>query len=643
MNTLFKSSLFALIGCLGSVSAYATPVSIETGNYNGNWKLNGSTNAGSSTVDLAPGSYNMQIAQFDSIDFEVASDGTVTSLTPAAAEGGANSLALKTTTINIDPVNYEGRYRIPTAYNPWFSGLQEIIFVTGLDYRLNVGYYGSANFHINEDGTVNTLSPDSLVAAGSTVTFNNTTLEIDPADYLGSYALFGASAGLRYSSSLVLVPGVKYAMEIGLNGIGFNLDAAGNVEVLSIPEAVNVEANKITFNTASITVDPAGYKGAYYLRRGNGTFYTMQNVVLVRGITTRIVFGNIDRIAITLDSLGNLAPTNRDDVLDINGNTVTFNNIDVEIAASGADFQLDPYLAGDVSILDGETTTVTLVPNLRFHVRVRQLNDVNTNIANILTVQSPCAAVPGSHEYSIGDITGVLTYSCPSLIVDMDEDSIPDESDNCPTVANTDQLDMDEDGEGDACDPDIDGDTVENINDNCPTSANTDQADLDHDGLGNACDSDIDGDGVQDTADNCPLTPNAGQGNSDSDTQGDACDNDDDNDNVLDTADNCPVTPNTNQSDIDADGEGDMCDGDRDGDGIENTADQCTATPADSAVDMNGCNGAQFIAMVCVADDYKNHGQYVSCVTKAAKEAVSLGLIDKKEKSTFVTEAAQSK
>ncbi len=41
---------------------------------------------------------------------------------------------------------------------------------------------------------------------------------------------------------------------------------------------------------------------------------------------------------------------------------------------------------------------------------------------------------------------------------DTDQDGIPDSIDNCPTVANSNQLDTDGDGEGDACDLDDDGD-----------------------------------------------------------------------------------------------------------------------------------------------------------------------------------------
>lgn len=42
--------------------------------------------------------------------------------------------------------------------------------------------------------------------------------------------------------------------------------------------------------------------------------------------------------------------------------------------------------------------------------------------------------------------------------------------------------------------PDDDHDGISNASDDCPTVANSDQADTDHDGIGNACDDDIDSD-----------------------------------------------------------------------------------------------------------------------------------------------------
>lgn len=166
--------------------------------------------------------------------------------------------------------------------------------------------------------------------------------------------------------------------------------------------------------------------------------------------------------------------------------------------------------------------------------------------------------------------------------VDTDNDGVPDVTDNCPNIENSNQSNNDGDTFGDICD-------------NCPTITNQDQMDVidGGDGIGDACD-DEDNDGAVDALDNCWSTGNAGQENNDKDSYGDACDNcvlvdnedqlnsdgdsygdvcdncaqatneeqfDEDNDAVGDVCDNCPSVRNANQANIlDTDGVGDACD-----------------------------------------------------------------------------------
>lgn len=105
----------------------------------------------------------------------------------------------------------------------------------------------------------------------------------------------------------------------------------------------------------------------------------------------------------------------------------------------------------------------------------------------------------------------------------LDISSVPEFVDLLGTC--NDAVDNDGDGLADQADPDcqdIDGDGVPDARDNCPAVPNG-QLDLDDDGLGNECDPDDDGDGVADEVDNCPAVPNPDQKDSNNDGIGDAC------------------------------------------------------------------------------------------------------------------------
>ena len=103
--------------------------------------------------------------------------------------------------------------------------------------------------------------------------------------------------------------------------------------------------------------------------------------------------------------------------------------------------------------------------------------------------------LPFTEYVSLEDpVSNILRISEPQSRVnnqyrqaDIDSDGIPDKSDNCPSTANADQVDVNKNSIGDACE-DFDRDGVMNAQDNCPDNPNSNQSNADSDKYGDVCD-----------------------------------------------------------------------------------------------------------------------------------------------------------
>ena len=88
----------------------------------------------------------------------------------------------------------------------------------------------------------------------------------------------------------------------------------------------------------------------------------------------------------------------------------------------------------------------------------------------ILQGAKPVAALAGK-SVTGGRLDALGALGAIGAPIDPDGDGLSGKADNCPSVANPDQLDTDRDGLGDACDPDDDNDGVADVSDAYPLDA----------------------------------------------------------------------------------------------------------------------------------------------------------------------------
>ncbi len=279
----------------------------------------------------------------------------------------------------------------------------------------------------------------------------------------------------------------------GRAGTVGNPVAFGGQDVLRLTDNYNQAGGAFLTNPIALQ-DPGGFRASFSTffsfqitgRAGlgngaDGLVFVVQTVASnVGGFGGGIGYGGINNsVGIEFDTYNNGSSdaNNSNHVgIDLNGSTssvallpVTPDFDDGNVWYAWVDYDGDAQL---LEVRASQTNARPLTPLLTYPVDLPAvLGQPNAFIG----FTSGTGGGTGVH-----DIRSWMFTNRFQPVGDMDNDTVPDATDNCPATPNPNQEDADSDGVGDACD-------------NCPTLANADQADTNANGVGDACE----------VADNC--------------------------------------------------------------------------------------------------------------------------------------------
>jgi PKD repeat protein len=197
-----------------SLTFNTVAVEVEPRAFTGTWSFNlaSKTYTTAATVQLVPGlDYNVVVGGpgFFRVFVDVMGNVFVAPEYAASADGDLGRLLFKTVTLKVDPGSYLGGYQ-PFEGAKWTQGASAVEIVPGLPYWFHVGVPGFFTIDVDDNGGVRSQSDVSATGDGSTLTLRSAPVTIAPSDESVTWLLNTATGFIRGTSTVSLVPGVKY-------------------------------------------------------------------------------------------------------------------------------------------------------------------------------------------------------------------------------------------------------------------------------------------------------------------------------------------------------------------------------------------------------------------------------------------------
>lgn len=203
--------------------------------------------------------------------------------------------------VTVDPALYQGDWKVMIPGGATLvtggNGLPETISVPAGTYEAVIGFAGGASFlfEVAAGGAVSVPNGVSAVGAPNALSFNTTTISVNPGAYAGSWRFeLGVTPAFAGPQSVVLVPGVTYSALVGSAGPSAFSVSVGAGGTVSVPNGISAVGGSATldFNTFSLSVATGSYAGEWLLFNNiTGNLVGDQVLTVVPGLRYAMVIG----------------------------------------------------------------------------------------------------------------------------------------------------------------------------------------------------------------------------------------------------------------------------------------------------------------------------------------------------------------